>query len=92
MDLCTCTIRVHGRVQGVWYRAATADEARRLGLGGAVSNLPDGSVEVVASGPRAALERLIAWCRRGPPLARVDAVEVAWHDEPRRFPSFSIAR
>lgn len=88
----TCTLRVRGRVQGVWYRASAADEARRLGLAGTVRNLPDGSVELVATGPREAIERLAAWCRRGPPAARVESVELRWHEAPTRFAGFSIER
>ena len=71
-------LRVTGVVQGVFFRQATADEANRLGVGGAVQNLPDGSVEVVAEGGRPAVEALVAFCRRGPPAARVEAVEIAW--------------
>ncbi len=66
---------VSGRVQGVWYRASTQAEARRLGLTGWVRNLLDGGVEVEAQGPVARVEALIAWCREGPGLARV--LEVA---------------
>lgn len=51
-------------------------EAGRLGLGGSVRNLPDGSVEVVAEGDEAAVNSLVAWCRVGPGLARVQSVEV----------------
>ncbi len=75
-------MRVTGLVQGVWYRQSTANEAARLGLAGTVRNLVDGSVEVVAEGPREDVEALAAWCRRGPPAARVDDVAVAW-EEPR---------
>ncbi len=71
-------MRISGVVQGVFYRQSTADEARRLGLSGTVRNLEDGAVEVVAEGPRAAVEALAAWCRRGPPAARVDEVRVSW--------------
>jgi acylphosphatase len=71
-------LRVVGMVQGVFYRQATADEAARLRLSGTVRNLPDGSVEVVAEGPRDAVEALAAFCRRGPPAARVEAVQVEW--------------
>lgn len=67
---------VRGRVQGVWFRASTAERAVALGLCGSAENRPDGSVLVLAAGDAAALERLVDWLRRGPPLARVDAVEV----------------
>ncbi|MBN1774659.1 MAG: acylphosphatase [Deltaproteobacteria bacterium] len=86
----SCTMRVRGRVQGVAYRAHAAAEARRFGLTGTVRNLPDGSVELVATGPRADVERLADWCRRGPPAARVASVELQWHAEPARFGGFSI--
>jgi len=66
---------VTGRVQGVFFRAACAREARARGLGGWVRNLPDGSVEVVAEGPDQDVAALTAWCREGPPVARVDGVE-----------------
>jgi acylphosphatase len=69
---------VTGRVQGVWYRASTKQEGSRLGLTGQVRNLPDGRVEVVAEGERATLEQLVAWCRRGPPLARVTDLQASW--------------
>jgi acylphosphatase len=76
--------RVHaivtGRVQGVSYRASTASEARLLGLVGWVRNLGDGSVELEAEGPPDQIERLLAWCRKGPPAARV--ADVAVDDRP----------
>lgn len=65
---------VRGRVQGVWYRASTRDQAERLGLGGHAVNLPDGRVEVVACGSEAALDALAAWLRQGPELAVVEEV------------------
>jgi acylphosphatase len=66
---------VRGRVQGVFFRAATVEQARALGLGGYVRNRADGTVEVEAEGAEQALEALERWLWRGPPLARVDAVE-----------------
>jgi acylphosphatase len=69
---------VHGRVQGVSFRWHTEEEAERLGLTGWVRNRSDGSVELEAEGARDAVERLVAWCRQGPPAARVTGVEVAW--------------
>jgi acylphosphatase len=69
---------VSGRVQGVYYRQSTVEEARRRGLTGWVRNLPDGRVEAEAEGERAEVLALVEWCRSGPPAARVDGVEVAW--------------
>ena len=69
-------LRIHGRVQGVWYRASAQAEASRLGLAGWVRNRSDGSVEALVAGPAPALDQLVAWARRGPPAARV--AEVNW--------------
>ncbi|MFO1315940.1 MAG: acylphosphatase [Burkholderiales bacterium] len=73
---------VRGRVQGVGYRHAAVEAARGIGVAGWVRNRPDGTVEALAQGTAADVERFVAWCRRGPPLARVDDVEVgeAWVD------------
>jgi acylphosphatase len=75
-----CRAIVHGRVQGVFYRDTCRRVATDLGVAGWVRNRPDGTVEVVAEGERDAVDRLLAWCRTGPPSARVDRVEIA--DEP----------
>ncbi|HSN14814.1 MAG TPA: acylphosphatase [Anaeromyxobacteraceae bacterium] len=77
-ELSRVHLFVSGRVQGVFFRQSTVDEARRLGVSGWVTNLPDGRVEVEAEGERRALEALLAFCRRGPPSARVDLVDVRW--------------
>jgi acylphosphatase len=66
---------VRGRVQGVGFRASAAHEARRLGVGGWVRNLPDGSVELEARGTPAAVDALVTWLGQGPRGARVTAVE-----------------
>lgn len=63
--------RVTGLVQGVSYRATTAERAEELGLSGWVRNSSDGAVELEAEGPEEQVEALLAWCRRGPPAARV---------------------
>ncbi len=66
---------IRGRVQGVWFRGWTFDEASRLGLDGWVRNRADGSVEALFAGPAAAVDEMLRRCRRGPPTATVDAVE-----------------
>jgi acylphosphatase len=67
---------IAGRVQGVFYRAATVEQAHKLELDGWVKNLPDGRVEVVAAGAPAAVAALASWLWEGPPAARVDAVHL----------------
>lgn len=80
---------VSGRVQGVFFRATCAAQARTLGLAGWVRNVPGGAVEAAFEGPPHALERMIAWCRRGPEMARVDGVEVV-AEEPTGETGFRI--
>jgi acylphosphatase len=67
---------VAGRVQGVYYRAATAEQAARLQLDGWVKNLADGRVEVVVGGSPTAVAALAGWLWQGPPAARVEAVHL----------------
>ena len=73
-------IRVHvlisGHVQGVFYRASTQRQAHTVGVRGWVRNLPDGRVEAVFEGEEAAVQRMVAWCRSGPPNAYVTDVDV----------------
>lgn len=65
-----------GRVQGVGFRAATAHEARRLGLRGWVRNRPEGDVEVLAGGEAASVDALLTWLGHGPRGARVAGLDV----------------
>jgi acylphosphatase len=78
MPTSTLHAVVHGRVQGVFFRVSTRDAAARLGLGGWVKNLPDGTVEVFAEGERSLLEDFHRWLGRGPEGARVTAVDADW--------------
>jgi acylphosphatase len=77
----TQDVRVHivvtGHVQGVGFRYATVDAAMRIGVRGWVRNTREGRVEIIAEGSRDQLGDLIAWCHRGPTLARVSSVEHA---------------
>jgi acylphosphatase len=68
----------HGRVQGVFYRAFTLNQAVKLGIQGWVRNLYDGRVEAVFEGSRELIEEAVAACRKGPPGARVEEVEMIW--------------
>jgi len=63
-------------VQGVWFRESMRREAERLHVAGWVRNAPDGSVEAVVQGSAAAVDALIQWARSGPPLARVERIEL----------------
>ncbi|MBK9261157.1 MAG: acylphosphatase [Polyangiaceae bacterium] len=81
---------VRGRVQGVYFRASTEREARRLGLVGWVKNCPDGSVEIAAEGSEEALKDLVAWAHRGPSAARVEHVGVEWRGFVGDFVDFRI--
>ena len=81
---------VSGRVQGVWFRANTMQEAKLLGVRGYARNQPDGSVEIVAEGEAAAVETLLAWVGEGPPLAVVRNVRVEDLDYEEEFSDFGI--
>ncbi len=81
-------IIVSGRVQGVFFRANTVEQAQRLGLAGYVRNLHDGNVEIVAEGRREALEELLAWSFKGPPGAKVTDLEYAWLEPSGEFRIF----
>lgn len=84
------SLRVTGRVQGVFFRASAKAEADRLGLTGFARNDDDGSVLIEAEGDAAALDRFVSWCGRGPDFARVAAVEV--HEgEPKHFDAFTVS-
>ena len=86
-ETVTRQLRIHGRVQGVYYRASMVAEATRLGLHGWVRNRADGSVEALAQGGAPAVQALVDWARRGPPQALVERVDVA-DAEPQTLPPF----
>jgi acylphosphatase len=75
-DTRSVQVRIAGRVQGVSFRVWTERRANALGLSGWVRNLADGDVEAVFSGPAEAVDAMLAACREGPRLARVEKVEV----------------
>ncbi len=86
MDQVIRRFLVFGKVQGVYFRHSARLEARRLIIRGIARNLPDGSVEVVAQGSAAAVDKLRVWLQRGPAQARVDEVRETSPDEAEPLP------
>ena len=84
----TRRLRIHGRVQGVWYRESLRREADALGVTGWVRNCMDGTVEAVVQGDLRAVEAIAAWARRGPRDARVDRVDADDHAGGEAFSQF----
>ena len=74
MERVHLDLSITGKVQGVWYRKTAVQQAHDLGLAGYAMNLPDGSVRIEVEGEPTAVERFVAWCHHGPPLARVHSV------------------
>jgi len=83
---------IHGKVQGVWFRAWTRDTARELGVTGWVRNLPNGNVETMAQGSAELLNKFEHCLWEGPPLARVTEIEADWSEADEILPSFTIRR
>lgn len=81
---------VKGRVQGVYFRYATRDEANMRGVKGWVRNMSDGRVEAVFEGVKEKVDEMIDFCHYGPPAAKVSAVKVTREDYTGEFKEFSI--
>lgn len=90
MALKQLQLVVRGRVQGVYFRASTQREARRLGVSGWVKNRVDGSVEILAEGEETAIRELYGWAQKGPSAARVDRVETRWRSYTGDYAEFRI--
>ena len=78
-----------GRVQGVWFRAGTQEQALQMAISGWAKNCSDGSVEIHAEGEKENLEQFINWCRKGTPAAQVSTLDVEWVP-PQGLDSFEI--
>lgn len=85
------TIQVFGKVQGVYYRQSTRDKANELGLKGTVQNLEDGSVLIHTEGDEQKIKQLIAWCYKGPIMAKVSDIKIS-ETEFKNYSSFEIIR
>jgi len=90
MKTVAAHVYISGWVQGVFFRHNTKKQADKLGLCGWVRNTWDGRVEALLEGEQELVEKMIAWCWEGPPMARVDNVEVEWV-ESKGFTNFEIA-
>ena len=86
----TVHLRIHGQVQGVFFRRTAKAEAVKLGLTGWVRNNGDGSVEVLAVGYEKELKEFIKWCKDGPGMAKVDRVVEKWSVGDEDFGSFEV--
>lgn len=89
MTVVRAHVWVSGRVQGVWFRQSCSDAAHSAGVSGWVRNVPDGRVESVFEGPEDAVDRVVAWCRLGPPRATVDSLEIVM-EEPEGLSGFRV--
>ena len=89
--MITREIIVRGKVQGVFFRASVKEVADRLGITGRVKNLPDGAVGLVTTGTGDAMEKMLAWCKEGPPREQVDEVEMKEVNDPG-YTDFRIVR
>jgi acylphosphatase len=90
MEKVRAHVFVEGQVQGVFFRANTREEANLLGLTGWVRNCWDGRVEAVFEGGREKVEKVISWCKKGPPGALVRNVEINWEQATGEYDTFSI--
>lgn len=83
-------VLISGRVQGVWFRSSTKQKAEQLGVTGWVRNTKDGCVEAIFEGEENSVKSLIEWCHHGPPLAKIEKVEVKNQNFTNGFDDFSI--
>jgi len=90
VEMASLQAYVHGRVQGVFFRASVESWASELNLTGYVRNRPGNVVEVVAEGEKPQLEILAGHLKMGPPAARVDEVKISWADYTGDFTRFRI--
>jgi acylphosphatase len=87
----TIKVKIEGQVQGVFFRQSTQEKARELGIKGSVKNCDDDSVEIIATGTKEQLDKLVEWCWAGPPKANVINV-VTQELSLQQFYNFSVIR
>lgn len=82
-------IKISGKVQGVFFRASAKEQADALGVVGFAQNQPDGSLYIEAEGEEEALDKFVNWCKKSPPLARVEFVEIE-EGRPKGYSEFKV--
>ncbi len=82
-------LKIYGQVQGVFFRRSAELEAKSLGIVGWIRNDADGSVEVMAQSSKDKVGEFIKWCKKGPPMAKVEKVEVKVQKDLENFDGFS---
>lgn len=90
MSKKTVHVYIRGKVQGVWFRANTKEQAENLNVQGWVRNMNDGRVEALFEGDTEQVNELIEWCHHGPPMATVKDVSVQELKEPVNCTDFNI--
>ncbi len=90
MSMVRAHVIIDGRVQGVFFRYATREEANGLGVKGWVKNRRDGRVEAVFEGDESSVRKMVEWCHQGPPHAVVNKVDLNWEEFSGEFGGFDI--
>ena len=92
MALVKAHVIISGLVQGVYFRSYIKERAQSMDLNGWVRNLLNGTVEAVFEGETENVRRMVGWCHKGPPAARVDHVETKWSTPTREYSNFELRR
>ncbi len=90
LEKARASLKIFGRVQGVFYRVRAQEKAQELSLTGWIKNIADGTVECLVEGNKKDLEKFIAWCYEGSKSAQVDKVEIKWQPYLGEFITFKI--
>jgi acylphosphatase len=83
-------LMIHGRVQGVWFRASTLETAHQLKVKGWVRNTPEGNVEAHIQGEESSVDKMLSWCSKGPPGALVEYIDVSEASPKEEYKAFNI--
>ncbi len=92
MSQKTVHVYIKGKVQGVWFRATTREQAEKLGINGWVRNMNDGRVEALFEGQAENVDKIVDWCHQGSPLANVKDVKVQELEKPVGCSDFKVKR